>query len=108
MHRVRAAIMVASAIVLLSSRGFSQEIGDVKRGQNLAETVCAECHAVDKGTFQSRNRRAPAFEAVAKTPGMTATALRVWLKSGPHIEMPNLMLEDRDVDDVIAYLATLK
>ena len=39
---------------------------------------------------------------------MTPMVIRVWMQSGPHREMPNIMLEDRDLDDVIAYFATLK
>ena len=108
MHRVTAAIIAVTAMALLSSRSFSQELGDAKRGQDIAKTICAECHAVEKGAFRSRNGQAPAFATVASTPGMTPMALRVWLKSGPHREMPNIMLQDRDVDDVIAYIATLK
>jgi mono/diheme cytochrome c family protein len=108
MRRMTAAIIAATAIALLPSRSFSQELGDAKHGQQIAETVCAECHAVEKAAFRSRNGRAPAFQTVAQTRGMTAMAIRVWLKSGPHVEMPNIMLEDPDIDDIIAYFATLK
>jgi hypothetical protein len=34
-------------------------------------------------------------------------AVRVWLRSA-HREMPNLVLKDDEVDNIIAYLQTLK
>jgi len=108
MYHVSAAIIAATAMSLLSRPSFSQELGDANRGQSVAETICAECHAVEKGARRSPNGQAPAFETVAKTRGMTPMALRVWLTSGPHSEMPNIMLQDRDLDDVIAYVASLK
>jgi len=85
----------------------AQEMGDAKRGHLLAETVCSECHAIDKGAPRSRNGDAPTFESVAKTRGMTPMALRVALRT-PHQKMPNLVIKDQEVDDIIAYLATLK
>ncbi len=47
------------------------------------------------------------FKTIANTPGMTETAILVWLQT-PHPTMPNLMIETGDRDDVIAYIASLK
>jgi hypothetical protein len=38
---------------------------------------------------------------------MTETALRVWL-STPHRTMPNIAIEPQDMDNVIAYVLSLK
>jgi cytochrome c2 len=99
--------LVAASLAVLAGTTAAQEMGDAKRGHFLAETVCSECHAIDKGAPRSRNGHAPTFESIANTRGMTATALRVALRT-PHMEMPNLVLKDGDIDDIIAYMDTLK
>jgi mono/diheme cytochrome c family protein len=105
MHRIVITLVAASLTISVGTSS-AQELGDAKRGRVLAETVCAECHAVEKGAL-SRNGHAPTFQTVATTPGMTAMALRVALRTS-HKEMPNLVLKNQEVDDVIAYIATLK
>ena len=107
MNRIVATMIAGAAMVCFTSPSFSQELGNAKRGEILAQMVCAECHAVEKGAVRSRNGNAPAFTTLATTPGMTPMALRVALRTS-HREMPNLVLKNDQVDDVIAYLATLK
>jgi len=85
----------------------AQELGDAKAGFAYASQVCSECHAVKKGESQSPHDRAPPFELVANTRGMTEMALRVWFQS-PHPSMPNLLLTEKQSDDLIAYIFTLK
>jgi len=100
-------IIAGAAFGVLTIATSAQELGDARRGLMIAETICAECHAIEKGAPRSPNGNAPAFQGVARTPGMTAMALRVALRT-PHREMPNLVLKEDQVDDIIAYLATLK
>ncbi len=102
-----AAVVFGLGVSMVAGQAVSQELGSARQGQMLAETVCAECHAVEKGALRSRNGQAPTFESIAATPGMTSTAVRVWLRSA-HREMPNLVLKPDEVDNVIAYLQTLK
>ena len=89
------------------SIALAQELGDAKSGLAYAEGVCAECHAVKKGQRVSPHERAPAFEVVANSRGMTEMALRVWFQS-PHPSMPNLRLTEKLSDDLIAYIMSLK
>ena len=65
-------------------------IGDPQAGFEYAHSTCAGCHAV--GEEQSPNRNAPRFKDVAKTPGMTPTALMVWLQRANHPTMPNIII----------------
>ncbi|UPT61446.1 MAG: cytochrome c [Hyphomonadaceae bacterium JAD_PAG50586_4] len=83
------------------------ELGDPTLGLRYAEQSCASCHAVAAGRSLSPNPSAPAFDAVANTPGMTAIALNAWLHT-PHPSMPNLIVDPDRIDDLSAYLATLK
>jgi mono/diheme cytochrome c family protein len=98
-----------SAFALFTAMGatHAQELGDPAAGLAYANGVCAECHAVKKGQRMSAHERAPAFEVVANTRGMTDMALRVWFQS-PHPSMPNLMLTEKLSDDLVAYILSLK
>jgi mono/diheme cytochrome c family protein len=94
--------------VLASATGpvWAQGVGDPVKVA-IARQVCAECHAVERGQRQSSNAQAPAFEAIAKTPGMTSIALTAALRTS-HRVMPNIVLSDDELRNVVAYLLGLK
>jgi cytochrome c len=99
-------VLAAALAAPLSSAG-AQEIGSVREGQTLAQTVCSECHAVEKGAPLAVRGAAPNFETLAATPGVNAMALRVALQTS-HTKMPNLMLTQEQRESVIAYILSLK
>lgn len=99
--------IVLAIAVMSSAPAFSQEARDAMQGRELAQNVCAECHAVAPDATRSPNGHAPTFDTIAHMPGMTPMAIRVWLRSA-HKEMPNIMLSRDETDDVIAYLQSLK
>ena len=82
------------------------QTGDPSAGAAYAQQVCAKCHAIDR-TGTSPEPTAPPFKDVANTPGMTGTALRVWLSTS-HPTMPNIIVEPTDMDHVIAFILSLK
>lgn len=84
-----------------------QDRGDVGQGHMFAEQICAQCHAVEPGQTRSPNRAAPAFPNIVASPGLTATAIRVWLQT-PHPTMPNIVLNNSEKDNIVAYLVSLK
>ena len=100
-----AAILVSIAVPLIVS---AADVGDPQRGLVYAKKVCATCHAVEAGDVFSPEMLAPTFTAVAGTPGMTERALYVWLQSANHKSMPNLLIAAGDLDDVVAYIMTLR
>ena len=55
----------------------------------------------------SPNRQAPPFKQIANTPGMSVTALTVWSRT-THPTMPNLVIDPNDMDDLIAYILSLR
>ena len=75
-------------------------------GENLAERVCSECHAV-KPSQVSKNPDAPPFAQLASEPSITQYSLRVFLRT-PHANMPNLMLTTDEMDEVTSYILSLK
>jgi len=107
MKSMLASVLAATAVLALTAPVASQELGNAKGGETIAKAVCAECHAVEKGAGASRNAKAPRFQTLATTRGMTPMAITVALRSS-HREMPNLELSNREVDDLIAYFGVLK
>jgi mono/diheme cytochrome c family protein len=101
--------VIAAALLLLgfTTAAFAQESGNVNRGRMLAQMTCAECHAIGKNELRSRNGQAPTFAALANTRGINAMDIRVALRTS-HREMPNLSLNDEQVEDVAAYILSLK
>ena len=91
-------------IAAFSSMAMAEE-GDPRAGLEFAQHVCSPCHAVAAG--HSPLYEATPFKDVANQPGMTGTALAVWLQSS-HPTMPNFILEKQDMLNVIAYILTLK
>jgi len=76
-------------------------------GLVYAERACADCHAVAAGQTQSPHPDAPTFETIANTPGVTRIGLSALLHTS-HRTMPNLVVDPYRIDDLSAYLDTLK
>jgi mono/diheme cytochrome c family protein len=106
-------IALALAVAACASTASIRRIVDAdtrraaQAGRVYAEDHCASCHAIERGATASRAPSAPAFKSVADTQGMTATALQVWLRT-PHETMPDFIVPDAAIDDLAAYLASLK
>jgi tetratricopeptide (TPR) repeat protein len=84
-----------------------QDVGDPDKGFAYARRVCASCHNVLRNDGPPPNSRAPAFAKIARTPGMSVTALTVWSRTS-HPTMPNLIIDPSDMDDLIAYIMSLR
>jgi cytochrome c len=108
----RALIVIAlcAAVLLLlrvqAASGAAPDQTDAARGHVLAQAWCASCHAVEKFTIPS-DHRAPAFTAIAAMRSMTPLAIRVFLQSS-HEPMPNFILKKQDIDDLAAYITSLR
>lgn len=85
----------------------ADELGSAKRGYELSARVCADCHAIEAGEPGGDRPDPPGFQRLADNPAMTALALRVFL-STPHRDMPNLILTEPEIDDIIAWIHSLK
>jgi len=83
------------------------EVANPAPGRTYAEAACASCHAVTAGQASSPNPKAPTFEMIANVPGMTLMALNVVLHTS-HETMPNLIIESGRIEDLSAYLHSLK
>jgi mono/diheme cytochrome c family protein len=103
----RIVVLAAFLITLPAGLVHAQDVSERLKGATFAQQICAECHSVQAGQPRSPNGQAPTFETVAKTPGMTAIALTAILRTS-HRSMPNIILADDDLRNVIAYIMTLK
>ncbi|MCW5748984.1 MAG: c-type cytochrome [Alphaproteobacteria bacterium] len=101
--------LLASVFAVAAGTGgaMAQQAGQPSRGRALAEARCTTCHAIDRGQMRSPHADAAPFAAIAATPGMTETALLAALRTS-HRAMPNLILDDADTRNVIAYILSLK
>jgi cytochrome c2 len=79
--------------------------GDPMAGAELAKRWCDSCHAT--GNSAAASDIGPAFVAIANNPNSTADRLRAWLIN-PHPPMPNPGLTRLEIENVIAYLASLR
>ena len=73
----------------------------------FAQETCASCHGVLATDLVSPRPSTATFRTIANTPGMTGTAIAVWLQT-PHKSMPNLIIEPQDRNNVIAYIVSLR
>ena len=112
-HGFRAAIVIVIlAFVVLMATGLfatsrAQDLGDARAGQAYAQKVCAECHAVLGSQDTSPTAKATPFKIIANTPGMTGTAIAVWLRT-PHPTMPNLIVARDDLENLVSYILDLR
>src|SRR5262245_37722562 len=88
-------------LVVVPVPAFGQEISDTVLGRQYAEEVCSACHAINAHEIDSLVEQATPFQIVADASGMTANALTAWLQTS-HPTMPNIVLSDEDMRNVIA------
>jgi mono/diheme cytochrome c family protein len=79
--------------------------GDVAAGAALARQWCSGCHVVDEARRGTDS--APPLTTIAKRHAADESWLRGWLAQ-PHPPMPNFNLDRREIDDIIAYLGSLR
>lgn len=82
-------------------------MGDRDAGYALAKTACVRCHRIGREEETPKLYPATAFQEIANRPSSTELSLRVFLKL-PHQDMPNLILTDTEIDNVVAYILGLK
>jgi mono/diheme cytochrome c family protein len=83
------------------------EPGDPAAGLRLARIWCANCHQVAPGGPQPAGDAASPFPAIALMPSTTSMSLRVFLQT-PHPNMPDYRLSREQLDDLVAYLLSLR
>ncbi len=99
-HCLAAAGLLFGTLALASAASAGPD-----EGLSLARQWCTSCHIVAPGTGGSD--AAPPFESIANNPLVTEEGLRAWLVD-PHPPMPKFDLTRTEIDDIIAYIKSLK
>ena len=101
----RTTLIAALAATTLSARA---QDGEIAAGHSFARAACSACHPVYAENRPPRRIFiGPAFRNIANTPGITATALRVFLTTS-HPKVPNPIVTTEQIADVIAYILSLR
>jgi mono/diheme cytochrome c family protein len=101
-----AVLLVLGAMLAQADTGAAQGVGDAAAGHRLASTWCAHCHRIS-ARDRDPARVPPDFGAVAAMPQLTEMSLRIFLQT-PHGEMPRYQFTRTEMDDVIAYIMSLR
>ncbi len=92
------------ALVLMPGLAWSQ---DVAQGELLATAWCANCHVVGRSAAAGSADGLPTFPAIAADPRTTPVLLHATM-TGPHGRMPDLAIGERQQDDLVAYILSLR
>ena len=100
------ATVAIGATISLCAVACADEASDARAGQDLAIKVCSQCHVVSE-------RVGPPFAEIAKGPHAAPEALRDFLRSThSDVAHPNAMpapeLTERQIDEIAAYIASLR
>jgi mono/diheme cytochrome c family protein len=91
--------------MLIFAASAAYAAGDPIEGKRVAKHWCAGCHVIGKS--RRGGDSAPAFVSLANNPAKSARYLKTWI-SNPHPPMPNFNLTRRTVDDLVAYIRSLR
>lgn len=105
---IRAAAASVALALLFGGTARAEDVpGDVAAGRTLVEKTCSECHSVSPAQRRQRLYKGPGFDELAANPRTTAISLRAFLQQS-HPTMPNFMLTEKERDNVIAFILSLK
>jgi S1-C subfamily serine protease len=98
------AVLLAGAVALLSAHG-ALAAGDPARGRQLAATWCSACHQI--GPAFPEHGPGPPFGKLASDLKYSARYIKDWVIY-PHATMPNFRLSEPVLDDLVAYIHSLR
>jgi hypothetical protein len=83
------------------------DIGDRRAGRAFAIDNCRSSHDIGNGPPLRSAMPGPPFRDVAAMSATTPLSLRVFLTTS-HPHMPNIVLTKKEIDDVTAYILSLR
>lgn len=99
---------IAFGLVLMAAAP-AHAAGDADTGRAIADRWCAPCHGSSDGALrpQALSDRVPTFKAIANDKSRSDDRLRGFL-AAPHPPMPNVNLTRDEIENVIAYIKSLR
>jgi mono/diheme cytochrome c family protein len=103
------AISLFATVILAASSltAAAQPEGDIGSGHRIAETWCSTCHVIGPEQQHGTSTGAPTFTEIAQMKSTTKLGLQVFLQT-PHDRMPDLHLSRAEMNDLIAYIVSLR
>lgn len=93
-------------ILMTASLENALAAGNPTLGRVLAVKWCSACHIVTPDQTTG-NPDVPPFKSIARKPGFSADFVAAFLVN-PHPKMPDMHLSRDEIDDLAAYIASLK
>ncbi len=103
------AVPVLTVVVLVASLHGAVAVGagDTDAGHKIAVTWCGNCHVVGREQQSGASNGAPTFTAIADMKTTTWLGLHAFLQT-PHHRMPDMQLTRDEMDDLTAYILSLR
>jgi mono/diheme cytochrome c family protein len=96
-----------AAILAGAATAAAAELGSARGGAMIANAICAECHVVSDAQTHVGLVALPSLQETANNPERTETWLRAFMVT-PHFEMPDFVFTPDQLDDLIAYMRSLR
>jgi mono/diheme cytochrome c family protein len=109
------ALALSAALTPDAARAATPSADQIEAGRQFAHRVCGACHVVtqQRDELPVLAPPGPSFAVLAQRPLLTEQGLREFLgenhrSMGPHEAMPNPRLADYQIDEIVAYMMSLK
>ena len=97
-----------AGLCLLSLPAAAQQLpGDPAAGRAIAQRGCAQCHVIGESERQAAVNGVPTFIGLARDPSMNMARLQGFMQA-PHPPMPDLALTRQEINNVTAYILSLR
>lgn len=101
-------VSMAACLSVVSNPTFAQVAEpSATRGRELAVRLCSSCHVVDGAATAAVPESIGTFRGIANSPGQSAERISNILIL-PHLPMPDNQLTRDEIQDILAYLETLR
>ncbi len=100
----RTSLMVVIATLAMAATAQAQTD---TLGRDIAVKNCSECHLVGSKDETPKSFTAPSFADIANMTSTTLLSVKVFLQT-PHSNMPNLILNEAELDAIANYIVSLK
>lgn len=108
MHLTRLAFVAVFATTgwIISSQQ-AAALEDPAEGKKIAEQWCANCHLVSSDQ-EKASADVPTFMSIARRSNADLEKLRFFLANPHGSPMPNFNLSRKEIEDILAYIRTLR
>jgi len=102
-RQLRKTVLIAATTAMMTAPVVA---ADPQNGHDLAAKWCAACHVVENDQ-SAASADVPSFEGISNRADFDAESLKVFLID-PHPKMPNMNLSRLEIEDLVAYIGSLK